>query len=197
MWYAIFRALSKIVLKLFFRLKVEGLENLPKKNNFIIVANHSSLMDSFVIAAAVPVKIHCISSRFLYSIPWLRWSLERLEALPTGASSEKAVDYLMKNEVVGLFPEGGCSRDGNLREFRRGAAVLALTTGRPIVPCAILGTYQALPVTAKFPKPVPIKLKIAKPVYLLKEFDDVIDDIYLQEGISKIKNIIQEMLDAG
>ncbi len=152
--------MSQVVLKLFFSFKVEGLENLPQKSNFIVVANHASCLDPFVIAAAIPKKIHCISSRVLYGIPWLKWALERLEALPTGSSSEEAIDFLMRNKIVGLFPEAGCSRDGNLREFRRGAALLALKTGRPIVPCAILGTYEALAVRAKFPKFLPIDLSL-------------------------------------
>jgi len=186
-----------VIFKLLFRLKIEGKENLPKKNNFIVVSNHASFLDPFVIAAAVPKKIHCISSRFLYHIPWLKWCLQRLESIPTGGSSEKAIDYLTRNKIVGLFPEGGCSRDGKLREFRDGAAVLALKTGRPIVPCAIIGSDKALPVWAKFPKPFPIKVKIGEPIYLLKEFVDVIDDIYLQEGTFKLKNSIQEMMNAG
>jgi 1-acyl-sn-glycerol-3-phosphate acyltransferase len=197
MWYWIFRISALVILKLFFRFKVEGQDNLPKKNNYIIVSNHASFLDPLVIAAAIPKKIHCISSRFLYKISWLKWVFEKLEALPTGDSAKKAIDYLMKNEIVGLFPEGGCTRDGKLREFKRGIALLALKTGRPIVPCAIRGSFKALPVTAKFPKLHPIKVKIAKPRYFLKEFDDVIDDIYLQQGIFKIKNAIKEMLDAG
>ncbi|MGD9014713.1 MAG: lysophospholipid acyltransferase family protein [Candidatus Omnitrophota bacterium] len=184
------------IFKLLFRLKVEGRENLPKRNNFIVVSNHASFLDPFVIAAAVPKKIHCISNRFLYHIPWLKWCLQRLESIPTGGSSEKAIDYLIRDKIVGLFPEGGCSRDGKLREFRDGAAVLALKTGRPIVPCAIIGSYKALPVWAKFPTLCPIKVKIGKPIYLLKEFADVVDDIHLQDGTFKLKNSIQELINA-
>jgi len=197
MWYVIFKLGSKIVLKLFFRFKVEGLENLPKKTNFIVIANHASFMDPLVIAAAIPKKIHCISMRALYRVPFLKWALKKLEALPAGKASEKAVEYLMKNKIVGLFPEGGCSHDGVLKDFRRGVALLAIKTGRPIIPCAILGTHAALPIKARFPKFLPIKVKIGKPVYLLKEFQNVIDDIHLQEGILRIRNKIQEMLYAG
>jgi len=197
MWYWIFRGACLVILKLFFRLKVEGLKNLPRKTNFIIVANHSSFLDPLVIAAAIPKKIHCIVSPFLLKIPLLKWSLEKLEVIPQGRSSEKAIEFLMNDKIVGLFPEGRCSRDGKLGEFRRGVALLALKTGRPIVCCAILGTYAALPLRAKFPKLVPIKVRIAKPVYLLKEFAEKIDDIHLQEGILKIRNKIQEMLNAG
>jgi len=103
----------------------------------------------------------------------------------------------MRNENVGLYPEGGVSRDGTLGEFRRGAALLAYKTGRPILPCAILGTREALPIQAKLPKFVPIKLKIGKPIYVPKEFDDWIDDVYLQEAIFKARDIIQQLIDAG
>ncbi len=183
--------------KVFFRLKVEGLENIPQKTNFIIVANHNSFLDPPLIMAAIPRKIYCVALRDLYQMLWIKWILALTEALPSGSVSEKAVDLLMNNNNVGLFPEGGVSRDGQLKEFRRVAALLALKTGRPIVPCAILGTFQALPFGERIPKRVPIKLKIAKPVFLLKEFDDIIDDVYLQEGIFRIRNIIKEMIYAG
>lgn len=185
-----------VLLKLFFGLKVEGLNNLPPKNNFIVVANHASLLDPLVLLAAIPKRIYWLALRDLYRISWLKWFIKKVEGVPTGRSSEKLISLLMKNKNVCLFPEGGVSRDGKLREFRRGAALLAIKTGRPIVPCAILGSYEALPRTAKFPKFSPIKLKIGKPQYLLKEFDEVIDDIYLQEGIFKIRNQIKELLHA-
>ena len=197
MWYWIFRAVFIVISKLFFRLKVEGSENLPQKSNFIVVANHASFLDSVMIGTAIPKKTYWIALRALYKIFWLRWFFRLVEALPSGSSSEKAVYLLRENKNVGLFPEGGVSRDGRLRRFRRGAALLAFKTGRPIVPCAILGTFAALPFGAKFPKFLPIKIKIGKPKYLLKEFENVIDDIRLQEGISKIRNTIQEMLYAG
>lgn len=198
MWYWIFRALFILILKLFFRFKVEGLENIPKKTNFIVVVNHASFLDTLVIGAAIPKKTYWIAARALYKIFWLRWFFQLIDALPSGSSSEKALDLLTKNKNVGLFPEGVVERDGRLKEFRRGPALLALKTGRPIVPCAILGSYAALPKGVKFPKFfLPIKVKIGKPKYLSKEFSDVIDDIYLQEGIFKIRNTIKEMIDAG
>lgn len=101
----------------------------------------------------------------------------------------------MENKTVGLFPEGGCSRDGRLKPFKRGAALLAAQTGRPILPCTILGAYDAFPRKAKFPRLFrPIKVKIGAPVYLLRKFEDIIDDIYLQEGIVRVRNTMEEML---
>lgn len=186
-----------IILKLLFGLKVEGRENIPQRSNFIIVANHTSFLDPPVLGAAIPRKIHWITLKELYAIPCLRWFFNKTECIPSGSSSGKAVTLLMQNKFVGLFLEGGISRDGELHEFRRGAALLAMKTGRPILPCAILGTYQALPFGKKFPKFTRIKVKIGKPKFLLKEFDDFIDDVTMQEGLLKIRNTIKEMIYAG
>lgn len=195
MWYRIFRLFSLIIFKIFFRLKAEGVENIPKKSNFIVVANHSSFLDAIVVAASIPSTVHCIVARDIYLVPFLRWVLEKIEVLPVGRTSSKAIDYLMRNKNIGLFPEGKCSRDGKLKEFKRGVALLSIKTGRPILPCAVIGAFEALPVGAKFPKFVPIKVRIGKPIYLLKEFDDLVDDIYLQEGTQRIRNKVQELMN--
>ncbi len=194
MWYWLFKFIFRFLFNIFFRFKVEGLSNLPQDSNFIVVANHSSYLDSLCIMAALPRRIYCIVARFLYGVFLVGWFLRRIKAVPSGKSSHKAADLLSRHKNVGLFPEGRISRDGRLGEFRRGVALLAVKTGRPIVPCAILGTYQALPYEARFPKLFsPIKVKVGKPVYLLKEFDDEIDDLYLQEGIFKVRNTIKEI----
>lgn len=186
-----------MVFKLFFNLKIEGKENIPQKTNFIIVSNHNSFLDAVVIMAVVPQKVNCIALRDIYKMYWLGWFLKIVETLPCGSASQKAINLIMNNKNVGLFPEGGVSRDGKLKEFRRGAALLAHKTGRPIVPCAILGTYGSLPFGARFPKFRPLKLKIGKPIFLTKEFDEIIDDLYLQEGTFRLRNAIKEMLNAG
>ncbi|MDP1854329.1 MAG: lysophospholipid acyltransferase family protein [Candidatus Omnitrophota bacterium] len=197
MWYWLFRGTLNIIFRLFFRLKVEGLASLPEKTNFIVAANHASFLDALVVCAAVPKRIYWIALRNIYHMPWLSWFMAFGGTLPTGNSSQKAVNLLMENRNIGLFPEGTRSHDGVLREFRRGAALFALRTGRPIVPCAIFGTYAALPKGVIFPRFRAITIKIGKPIYLLKEFTDIVDDIYLQDGIFRARNAIKEMLNAG
>lgn len=198
MWYWIFKTVFTVIFNLFFKFKVEGRKNIPRRFNFIVVANHSSFLDPLLIMVAVPRKIYCIASRYLYKVWWLGWFLRKTETFPSGGSSEKAVSLLEENKVVGLFPEGGASRDGKLKNFRRGAALLAVRTGRPILPCAILGAYEALPIGAKFPKLFsPLRVKIGKLIYPLKEFDEIVDDILLQKITVKVRNVIKEMIDAG
>lgn len=182
---------------MFFKLKVEGLENIPWKTNFIIVANHNSFLDSVLIMSAVPKKIYCIALRDIYKFQWLGWFLRLIDTLPSGSSSEKAVNILLQNKNIGLFPEGGVSRDGKLKEFRRGAALLSFKTGRPIVPCAVIGTFESLPFGKTIPRLVRLKVKIGKPIFMLKEFDEIIDDLYLEKGIFRVRNSVKEMLHAG
>jgi 1-acyl-sn-glycerol-3-phosphate acyltransferase len=197
MWYGIFRTIFLVILKLCFRFKVEGEENLPRKSNFILAANHNSFMDGVVLGAAIPQRVYWIILRQLFAVGPLRWFFRRIDALASGTASEKAIALLMQDKNVGVFPEGGISRNGELREFRRGAALLAIKTGRPIVPCAILGTFQALPFGRWFPRFAPIKVKIGKPHYLLKDFSDIVDDIEMQEGMNRIRNSIKELINAG
>jgi 1-acyl-sn-glycerol-3-phosphate acyltransferase len=144
----------------------------------------------------IPYKICYIAMRDIYKFGWLRWLLHLTRTLPSGSASIKAINLLENNRNVGIFPEGGISRDGRLKEFRRGAALLALKTGRPIVPCAILGTFEALPYGKRFPKPVPLELKIGKPIFLLKELSDIIDDVQLREGTFRIRQAVKELLNA-
>jgi len=196
MFYWIFRWLFIVILKAFFRFKVEGAENLPGKTNFIVAANHFSFLDTLVIGAAIPRRTYWIASRAIYQLPWLNWFFRLINALPSGSASEKAAALLTENKNIGLFPEGRVSYDGKLRDFRRGAALLALKTGRPIVPCAILGAYEALPRTRIFPRFSQIKVRIGKPIYLLKEYADIVEDLFLQEGTFKVRKNIEEMLYA-
>jgi len=198
MLYWVFKAIFLVILKIFYRVKLEGLENLPKRTNFILVSNHASWLDSLFFVAFLPKKIYGIAARYLYRFAFLRWFLKAIDAIPTRNSSEKSISLLKNNKIIGLFPEGGCTRDGKLRKFRKGAAFLALKTGIPLVPCAILGTYQAYPIKARFPKLfMPISIKFGKPICLLKEFDHIIDDVSLQDGTAKIKNSIMEIINAG
>jgi 1-acyl-sn-glycerol-3-phosphate acyltransferase len=197
MGYYFLRVIASFVLRIFFRLQIEGRHNIPGKTNFIVVSNHASFLDPLLVMVAVPKKIFCIALRDLYKFGWLRWFLRLADALPSGSSSKKAVDLLSSGKIVGLFPEGGVSRDGRLKEFRRGVALLALKTGRPILPCAVFGTFESLPFGKRIPRLIPLKVKIGKPVYLLKEFDEHIDDLYLQKGILRVRNAVKELIDAA
>lgn len=195
MWYGFFRGLALILMKVFFNFRVEGVSNIPGKTNFIVVANHNSYLDSLALGAAVPKKVYWVAANYLHQIGWLRWFFKKTDTLALGSASRRAFQLLEANKNIGLFPEGKRSQDGRLGEFRTGAALLAVKTGRPILPCAILGAYQAYPVNIKFPRLFnPVKVKIGKPLYVLREFDDIIDDTYLKENMLRVQNEIKNLL---
>jgi len=194
MWYRVFSLAFFVFFRLFFNFKVEGKEFIPRNTNCIFVSNHCSFLDPLLVMAAVPRRIYCIAARYLFKAPIVGWFLRKAGAFPDGRSSNKAVSLLSRNKDVGLFPEGKISRDGRIGKFRRGAALLAAKTGRPIVPCVVRGSYSALPFEAVWPKFIPLSVRIGKPVYILKEFSEEIDDLYLQEGMLKIRKRMENML---
>jgi len=198
MFYWVVRAVIIFVLKLLINLRIEGAKNIPLGSNFIVVANHTSFLDPLIIMASIPKKIYCVASRYLYKIRFLNWFLNGTQAFPSGASSQTAVELLMKNKIVGLFPEGKISRDGKLKSFRKGAVLWAHKTGRPVLPCAIIGAREALPLRAKFPRLFSrVKVKIGNPIYFLKEFEEIIDDILLQKSVLRIRGELLKMIYAG
>jgi 1-acyl-sn-glycerol-3-phosphate acyltransferase len=74
------------------------------------------------------------------------------------------VEVIRSGGLVGIFPEGGITRDGAMKPFRAGAAVLALQMGVPVVPIHMDGTFHALPRNAKWPRFVPVTLRIGEPI---------------------------------
>jgi 1-acyl-sn-glycerol-3-phosphate acyltransferase len=199
MWYWILKIFTIIFIRCFYRLKVEGRENIPQKTNFIVIANHTSYLDALVLSICFPQKIYWIASRVLYKVWWLKLFLWLTEAFPAGGSSEMAFQLLSENKSVGLFPEGKCPRDGKLSRFRYGAAMLSVRTGRPIVPCAIKGTFEALPIYASSPRIFrSIEIKIGKPHYPVKALEEeIISDVALEEQTEALRNHVKEMLNIG
>lgn len=195
MQYWILRIIIKIFFKCFLRLKIEGEENIPRDTNFIVVSNHTSFLDVLILGVVIPYKIYFISARFVYKIKAIRWFLKMTYHIPIGGNTTMtALEFLDSNKVVGIFPEGRISRDGSLKEFRRGVAVLALRSGRPVLPCAIIGANKALPVGKVFPRWYSIKIKIGKPLYFIKEFSPVLDDVLIQRECRRIRKAVEKLL---
>lgn len=158
--------------KIFFRLRVEGLENLPKKGAYIIAPNHSSSLDPFLIIAAIPRHIRFLIVYEFYDQPRLTWLLDHMRFIRVGNNlPREAFRALKRGEVVGIFPEGRRTWTGNLGPGRPGAAALARATGVPIVPVAVQGAFYALPRWRKEIKPSAITVRIGKPLYFTQPKD--------------------------
>lgn len=135
-----------LVLPTLFRWKVEGRANVPS-GGVILAANHISVADPTCICAAMwRRKIDWLAKRSLYDTPLLGLVLRLLDTIPVTHESadigalREAIHRLRLGRVVGIFPEGGISRDGTLREGRPGVSILAHRAQVPTVPVAIAGT---------------------------------------------------------
>ncbi len=175
MLYIIIKSFSLIIFKLIFRLKIIGSENIPKTGPFVIVANHSSLLDGFVLVSSVKPKITFMSAAYLFKMPFVGNILRGVGAISVQGKGndikliKKAMKVLQAGGVLGIFPEGRITNEKDDFSAKAGAAYLAVKVDVPIIPMAIKGADKVLPLGAKFPKLNKIGVKIGKPISCSKK----------------------------
>jgi 1-acyl-sn-glycerol-3-phosphate acyltransferase len=131
---------------IYFRMRRIGREHLPRRGPLLLASNHRSFLDPFVIGTLVRRPVYYMAKRELFERRWLAWLLNGLGAFPVdrGAGDTAAMDtagaILARGDCVVLFPEGTRVRPGPLGKPRRGVGRLALETGVPVVPVAVIGT---------------------------------------------------------
>ena len=169
MIYFISRLTYGIILKLFFSLKVQDRENIPKKGPFILVGNHVSNADPVVMAVACrTMRLRFLAKRELFDRPFMGAWCRACGCIPierySGSSAplKKSLNALKNGKALGVFPEGTRSRDGKLQKAQPGVGIIAAKSRVPIIPVYISGTDKALPIGGKFPRPHPIKVKVGK-----------------------------------
>ncbi len=130
------------------RWKVMGRENVPPKGPLIIVANHFSFIDPPLVSASVSRRISFLAKQELFRFLPLRLMVSSFGAIAVrrGRSSRYALErcqtLLARGQALGIFPENRRNREGQLQHAQRGVALLALRTGAPILPVAILGSEK-------------------------------------------------------
>jgi 1-acyl-sn-glycerol-3-phosphate acyltransferase len=118
LFYNIAKIKFLIIFKLLFRLKVTGQENIPQDGPFIIVANHSSLLDPIILGVSVRPKVIFVAAAYLFEINWLGYLLRMANSIPIYRenntnnikSIKQALKILHRGGVLGIFPEGGVDR---------------------------------------------------------------------------------------
>ncbi|HEY8482608.1 MAG TPA: lysophospholipid acyltransferase family protein [Spirillospora sp.] len=163
--YGVFSRAALVVLRLVFRPKVEGRENIPAQGPFILAANHLSYTDSFVLSPVIGRRVVYLARAGFFEMPGLwgrvvRWFLLTLGNVPIkrGATRaalralEQIAMVLEQGGGVAIFPEGSRSHDGRIYRGRTGVAWLAMASGAPVVPVALVDTDRVLPVGGKFPR---------------------------------------------
>lgn len=144
--YWVARAVLQPFFLVYFRMKRIGMEHVPKDGALIIAANHRSFMDPWVIGMMLRRPIYYVAKTELFRHRAIAWLLSSLGAFPVdrGNGDRDAMDaarrILERGDVVVIFPEGTRTRPGALGTPKRGVGRLALQTGAPIVPVALIGT---------------------------------------------------------
>ena len=152
--------------KLVYRLKVEGLENVPKDNEYIVCPNHLSTLDPPLMCGVLPRRIAFMAKQELFDIRFLRWWIDWLGAIAVnreslGPSTIKTVMNIKKSKwVFGIFPQGTRGVPGTISGVTKGFAGLAKITKCAILPVGITGTEEVkrLPFSGK------IVVKVGKPI---------------------------------
>jgi 1-acyl-sn-glycerol-3-phosphate acyltransferase len=142
------------------RVRITGASNIKKGEHYVYVANHSSYTDIPLLLATVPDNIRLILRNSLTRIPIWGWALlvspfliiDRSSAVKSQRTLGKAIGKIRKGASVILFPEGTRTSTGDLQAFKRGAFHLAYDSGAPVLPVAIIGSYQIMSRHDKLPK---------------------------------------------
>jgi 1-acyl-sn-glycerol-3-phosphate acyltransferase len=166
--YALVRALLAPFLRIWFRMHVSGAEHIPAEGAAIVAPNHKSFWDSFFIAVCTRRHLRFMAKTELVQPRYGRM-LVRLGAFPVrrGEADAEALEtartILRQGGLLALFPEGTRVRDPEqLGHPRRGAGRLALETGAPLVPAAIVGTERLF--IGPIPKPRRVQVAFAEPI---------------------------------
>jgi 1-acyl-sn-glycerol-3-phosphate acyltransferase len=147
--YTIVERILRPILTVVYRVRITGRENVPATGPCVLAANHVSVMDGFFMGIAVTRQVRFMAKAELHRVPIVKQILEGAGAFPVerGADRGRAVaagvELLERGAVVGVFPEGTSLPDRK-RGYKRGAARLALATGAPLVPIALIGTELTL-----------------------------------------------------
>ena len=168
MGYKIVRAVLDFIFFVIFRLHVEGRENVPQTGAIIVAPNHKSDWDPPLIGVAFNTRIiHYMAKEELFKNPFLGWLIRQFGTFPVKRGTvdrtaiRRAIRELKAGNPLGIFPEGTRIRRDGLGRFHSGMASLALMTGTPVVPVAVIGSrwlpHRKGPLAVLIGKPVPVK----------------------------------------
>jgi long-chain acyl-CoA synthetase len=188
-----------IMLKIYCRISVRGLEKLPAKGPYIIALNHVSLADGPSVMAVMPWRIASqtffLGATEYFGGPVTSRIAKLIQVIPVDmdtmlySAMQLSAYVLRQGRILCVFPEGARSRDGNIKEFKKGVGIIAKELNIPLVPVAITGTYKMLPSGKFFPKPVKIRMSIGNPLY---PGDNDYDEI-----VKRLSEEVVKLLTAG
>ena len=176
-YYVLKYVLLGPLLRLFFRPRIEGLDNVPAEGPAIVAGNHLSFSDHFLMPAMLKRRITFLAKKEYFTGPGVKGRLTaaffrsagQIPVDRTGkeagqAAIREGLGVLSKGELLGIYPEGTRSHDGRLYKGKVGVAVMALKAQVPVIPCAMIGTFEAQPPGKVIPNIHPVVIRFGKPL---------------------------------
>ena len=171
----VFCLASRVLMRSYLHQRVEGLEHLPRGAAFILVANHSSHLDTVAVqvaldGAGLPLRVIGARDYFFNAAPKAWFFHNCVHVLPLDREEDPRSGLLTCREVLArgtsllVFPEGTRSPTGRMGPFKAGAGILALELDVPLVPVAITGTFAALPKGRRWPRHARVTVRFGAPL---------------------------------
>jgi 1-acyl-sn-glycerol-3-phosphate acyltransferase len=182
------------ILRLLYRPRAIGLEHIPD-GPAILAANHQSFLDDLLLPLVIPRRKVVFLAKAEYFDKWyLRWFFKGANVIPVrrenSSASQAALDAgvgaLREGGLVGIFPEGTRSPDGRLYRGKTGVARMALESQVPIVPVAIVGTFEALPYDRKLPRSGKVEIRFGKPLTFERHYETATDRFVLRSVTDEV-----------
>ncbi|NIV34565.1 MAG: 1-acyl-sn-glycerol-3-phosphate acyltransferase [Anaerolineae bacterium] len=198
---AAFRAVTRLIARTYVRLSVEGLENVPGEGACVIITNHISGLDPFVIGIPMDRTIYCLAKVELYQNALLTWILNSLGFIPldrdaTDTSAMRIVLKVLKDgHPIGISPEGTRSPNGDMLPFTDGATKLALHAQVPILPVAVHGTRELMPPGTYGFKPGKAYIKVGKLFDLSDSYGKPMTPELLKENTAILEAKVSELYE--
>ncbi len=153
-------------------LTIRGAENLHKHQVAVYAANHTSYMDTPVVFSSLPFQFRILAKKELWSLPFIGWYLNRSGQIPIDTENPRAalsslsagVKALRSGMPLFVFPEGSRTPTGDLQAFLSGAAFLAIRAQVPLIPIALSGVYDLLPIHTRHFYPCDLVMTVGEPI---------------------------------
>ena len=165
MFFKFAKFLAHLYIKIFYRVKYYGLENIPGEGGYLLCSNHVTGMDMLFLGVKIKRMVNWMAKAELFKIPVIGWLIRLLGAFPVERgkgdmrAARSTLDLLEQGKIVGIFPQGTRTKNKDISKIkvRHGAARFAIESGKPIFPVGISGGERL------FSK---VKVVYGKPYYL-------------------------------
>ena len=192
--YPIIKKILGPIIRAFWIKKIEGLENVPAEGLMIIASNHQSYFDFICFTAVSPRRVRYLAAEKFYKSKIWRLLMNLTGQIKVDRTQhDKSEVYeavhsaLKQGQMIGIFPEGTRSSDGEIKKPFTGVAKFALKEKVPVIPVGLIGTYEIMSRHDKFPKlKKKAVIKIGKPLYFQEYYDKENSDKEFKEVTDKI-----------